>query len=228
MRKILLLPLFVSLACVPSAFAQGGEKPSTLEIAARATVNAVPNTLTLSFAVDTDSPLAREAVGENAERTERVLAALRRVMDESSRIWTSGFNLSPLYEKGDPSKPSGFRARNMVILESKAIDRAGAFIDAAAEAGASRIGNLAFTNDKEEDLRKEAAVKALRQAALDAEMLAKTAGLAIKRVIKITYDQREHAPLPILREAAFAGVQTPVVVGEITVHSSVHVVFELE
>jgi uncharacterized protein len=228
MKRIFLLTFLLGFAFATPAFAQGGEKLSTIEIAARATVNAMPNTLTLSFAVDTDASLAKEAVSENAKRTERVLAALRKVVDEESRIRTLGFSLSPLFEKGDPGKPSGFRARNTVILESKVMDKAGAFIDAAAEAGVSRVGNLVFTSDKEEDLRKEAAVKALMQATLDAEMLAKAAGLAIKRVIKINYDQIEHAPLGVLRDAAFAGVQTPIVVGEITVNAGVHVVFELE
>ena len=228
MKKLFVLILLFCLAFATSAPARGDEKVSTIEIAARATVNSMPNTLTLSFAVDTDAPLAKDAVDENAERTQKVLAALRKVGEKDSRIWTSGFTLSPLYEKGDPTKPSGFRARNTVILETKMLNKAGAFIDEAAKAGVSRISNMAFTSDKEEALRREAAVEALKQATRDAEMLAKAAGLAIKRVVRIRYDQQAHAPMPILREAAFAGVQTPVAVGEISVHANVHVVFELE
>lgn len=228
MKKVWGLTLVLGLAFLPSAFAQGDEKPSTIEIAARAVVRSVPNTLTLSFAVETDAPLAKDAVDENAERTQKVLSALRQVGDKDDRIWTSGFTLSPLYEKGDPTRPSGFRARNAVILESKMLDKAGMFIDQAAEAGVSRISNLAFTSDKEEALRREAAVEALKQAKQDAEMLASAAGVAVKRIVKMTYDQREQAPMPVLREAAFAGVQTPIAIGEITVHANVHVVFELE
>jgi uncharacterized protein YggE len=228
MKRIWLLTFLLSLAPSPSALAQGDKNPSTIEITARATVNSMPNTLTLSFAVDTDGPLAKDAVDENAERTQKVLAALRNAGDQDTRIRTSGFNLSPLYEKGDPAKPSGFRARNAVILESKMLDKAGMFIDEAAAAGVSRVSNLVFSSDKEEDLRRQAAVEALKQATRDAEMLAKAAGLAIKRVIKISHDQREHAPPGVLREAAFAGVQTPIAIGEITVHANVHVVFELE
>ena len=96
------------------------------------------------------------------------------------------------------------------------------------EAGASRISNLTFTSDKEEELRREAAVEAVKQARTDAEALAKASGLLIKRIIKITYDQREYAPLGVLREASVAGVQTPITVGEISVSANVHVVFEVE
>jgi uncharacterized protein len=228
MKRIWLLTFLLSLASLPSALAQDDKNPSTIEITARATVKSMPNTLTLSFAVDTDGPLAKDAVDENAERTQKVLASLRKAGDQDTMIWTSGFNLSPLYEKGDPTKPSGFRARNSVILESKMLDKAGVFIDEAAAAGVSRVSNLVFSSDKEEDLKRQAAVEALKQATRDAEMLAKAAGLAVKRVIKISHDQRKHAPAGVLREAAFAGVQTPIAIGEITVHANVHVVFELE
>ena len=228
MKRILLLSILFTVAFVPFAFAQGGEKPSTIEITARAAVQAMPNTVTLSFAVETDGPLAKDTVRDNAERTEKVLAALAKAADKDGKITTSGFSLSPVYEKGDPSKPSGFRVRNTVILESKALSKVGAFIDEAAEAGASRISNLTFTSDKEEELRREAAIGALKQARMDAEALAKASGLAIKRVVKITHDQREHTPLGVLREAAVAGVQTPIAVGEISVSANVNVVFEVE
>jgi uncharacterized protein YggE len=228
MKKTVFMILFLTVACAAPAFAEPGERTSTVEVAAGATVFTMPDTVTLSFAVETDSPAAKAAVTENAERTGKVLAALRKVADKDSKIKTSGFSLSPLYEKGDGSKPSGYRVRNTVILESKRLDKTGTFIDEAAEAGASRISNLTFTSDKEEDIRQEAAVKALKQATSDAEALAKASGLAVKGVLKISYDQRERAPLGVLREAAVAGVQTPIAVGEIAVHANVLAVFEVQ
>ena len=163
MKKIFLTLLFLCLMPAVPGFARDVEKFSTIEISARATVTSTPNTLTLSFAIETDAPLAREAVDENAERTQNLLGALGKVAGKDAKIWTSGFSLSPLYEKGDPTKPSGFRARNAVILESKMLDRAGAFIDEAAAAGVSRISNLTFTSDKEENLRREAWLNVLQK-----------------------------------------------------------------
>jgi uncharacterized protein YggE len=228
MKKMFFLVLLLGVAFAAPTFAESGENLSAIEVAAGATVFTMPNTLTLSFAVETDSPMANDAVRANAERTEKVLAALTKVAGKDSKIRTSGFSLSPVYERGDPSKPSGYRVRNTVILESKVLDKAGTFIDAAAEAGVNRIANLTFTSDKEEELRRDAAIKALKQATIDAEALAKASGLAIKRVLKVSYDQREQAPLGVLREAAVAGVQTPIAVGEIAVHANVLAVFEVQ
>jgi uncharacterized protein YggE len=65
-----------------------------------------------------------------------------------------------------------------------------------------------------------------KNAIKDAEALAKTAGLSVKRIIKITYDQRDHYPLREMSVAA-APAATPISAGEIQVQASVQVVFEL-
>jgi hypothetical protein len=216
------MSLFLLLGAALPSFAE--DKPSTIEITGRAAVMALPTTVTISFAVETDSPKAQAAVRDNAERTERVLAALKKVSDKHTKLRTTGFALSPVYEKTE--RVIGYRVRNTVVLESKDLDKTGSFIDDAAEAGVSRIGNLSFSNDKEEDLRKEAGLEALKRAMRDAEALAKAAGMTIKRILKITYDSREH-PTIVMRDAAPAAVRTPIAVGEIPVQVEVHVTFEV-
>jgi uncharacterized protein YggE len=206
---------------VPS-FAE--DKLSTIEISGRAAVMAIPTTVTISFAVETESAKAQAAVKENAERTEKVLAALKKVSDQNTKLRTTGFALSPVYEKTE--RVVGYRVRNTVVLETNDLDKTGAFIDEAADAGANRIGNLSFSNDKEDDLRKEACLQALKRAMRDAEALAKAAGMSVKRILKITYDSREY-PAIVMREAAPAAARTPIAVGEIPVQVEVHVVFEV-
>jgi uncharacterized protein YggE len=214
---------FFLLPCLAfPAFAE--DKPSTIEITGRAAVMALPTTVTISFSVESDSPKAQAAVRDNADRTERVLAALKKVSDKDAKLRTTGFALSPVYEKGE--RVIGYRVRNTVVLESKDLDKTGSFIDDAAEAGVSRIGNLSFSNDKEEDLRREAGLEALKRAMRDAEAIAKASGVSIKRILKITYDSREH-PTIVMREATSAAVRTPIAVGEIPVQVEVHVTFEV-
>jgi len=223
-RKSTLLFLFLFLLpgiAVP-AFAE--DKPSIIEITGRAAVMALPTTVTISFAVESDSPKAQAAVRDNAERTEKVLAALKKISDKDTKLRTTGFALSPVYEKTE--RVIGYRVRNSVVLESKDLDKTGSFIDDAAEAGVSRIGNLSFSNDKEEELRKEAGLEALKRAMRDAEALAKASGMTIKRILKITYDSREY-PTIVMREAAPAAARTPIAVVEIPVQVEVHVTFEL-
>ena len=226
------LLLVVSLLWTPfiffvfPAFGADSSTTPTIEIMGRASLTTMPNTVTIFFSVETEQPKASDAVRSNAEKTEKILNVLRKISDKDTRIKTSGYGLFPVYEKEGTTRTGFYRVRNSVIVESKDLDKVGAFVDQAAEAGVSRIANLTFGTDRSEELIKEAATQALKNAMRDAETLAKVAGVSLKRIAKITYDPRENHPVRAMLEAA-APVTTPIMVGEIQVQASVHLVFEL-
>ena len=208
------------------AFGEDSKETPTIEVTGRASVMTMPNTVTISFSVETELPKASDAVKSNAEKTDKILNVLGKISDKETRIKTSGYGLFPVYEKEGATRIGFYRVRNSVILESKDLDKVGAFVDQAAEAGVSRIANLTFGTDRAEELAKEAAAQALKNALRDAEALAKVAGVSIKRIRRITYDQRDNHPVRAMLEAA-APVTTPIMVGEIQVQASVQLVFEL-
>ena len=207
------------------SYAQEKPTPSTIEVTGRATIMVMPNMATLSFAVETSATSAKQAAEENARKSSKLLNGLREISAKEVKIKTSGFNLTPIYDKDNRLRPRGYRARNSVLLETKSIDKLGTFIDEASRLGVSRIGSLTFGTDRDEVLRKEAAVKAVQQAKTIAEDLAKAAGLTIKRIIKITYSPG--GPVrPYRMEAMAAAMRTPIEAGEMSIEESVHVVFE--
>jgi len=59
------------------------------------------------------------------KETEKVLAALKKVSDKDTKLRTTGFALSPVYEKTE--RVIGYRVRNTVVLESKDLDKNGLF-----------------------------------------------------------------------------------------------------
>ena len=206
-------------------YAQEKPTPSTIEVMGKATIMVMPNMATLSFAVETSATTAKQAAGENARKSNKLLNALKEVAAKEVKIKTSGFNLTPIYDKDSRLRPRGYRARNSVLLETKSIDKLGTFIDEASRVGVSRIGSLSFSTDRDEELRKEAAVKAVQQARAMAEDLAKAAGLTIKRIIKISYSPG--GPVrPYRMEAMAAAVRTPIEAGEMKIEESAYVVFE--
>jgi uncharacterized protein YggE len=225
-RLILFLSFFWIAFLVLPAFGADSSTSPTIEITGKASITTVPNMVTILFAVETELPKASDAVRSNAEKTEKILNVLRKVSDQETRIKTSGYGLFPVYEKEGTTRTGLYRVRNSVIVESRDLDKVGAFVDQAAEAGVSRIANLTFGTDRAEELIKEAAAQALKNAMRDAEALAKVAGVSIKRIAKITYDPRENIPVRAMLEAA-APVPTPILVGEIQVQASVQLVFEL-
>ena len=208
-------------------YAEEKEKSATIEVVGRASITVMPDITTVSFAVETNADRAQQAVSENAERTERLLQALRSITKQKTQISTSGFTLNPVYDKEDRFHPRGYRVTNTVVLETKEIDKVGTFIDEASKVGVGRIGSLRFGTDREEQCKKEAAVQAVNQAKSMGQDLAKAAGLTIRKIVKITYTPR--GPAPVLRmEAMATAARTVIEPGELTVEESVHVVFEAD
>ena len=207
------------------SYAQEKPTPSTIEVMGKATIIIMPNVATLSFAVETSATTAKQAAEENARKSNKLLNELREIAAKEVKIKTSGFNLIPIYDKDSRLRPRGYRARNSILLETKSIDKLGTFIDQASRVGVSRIGSLTFRTDRDGELRKEAAVKAVQHARTIAEDLAKAAGLTIKRIIKISYSPG--GPVrPYRMEAMAAAVRTPIEAGEMSIEENVRVVFE--
>ena len=206
------------------SYAQEKPIPSTIEVTGKAKIMVMPNMATVSFAVETSAATAKQAAGENARKSNKLLNGLREITAKEVKIKTSGFNLTPIYDKDSRLRPKGYWARNSILLETKSIDKLGTFIDEASRVGVSRIGSLTFSTDRDEELRKEAAVKALQQAKTIAEDLAKAAGLTIKKITKISYSPG--GPVRPYRMEAMAAARTPIEAGEISIEESVHVVFE--
>jgi uncharacterized protein YggE len=224
------LGLLSCVICILLSFPQIGyakEKPerSTIEVVGKARAMTMPNVVTVTFAVETNSTRAQLAVRDNAKQTDKLLNALKDLGREKVKIKTSNFSLTPVYDKDNRFQPRGYRVTNTVIVKIKEIDQVGTFIDEASKVGVSSIGSLTFGTDGEEKLRKEAAVQALNQAKEIAADLAKAAGLTIKKIVKISYTPR--VPAPLLRmEAMATAARTPIEVGEITLEETVHVIFE--
>ncbi len=202
---------------------------STLEVSETASVSAPANLVRISFAVESNAGDAGESVRLNAQQTDALLKALRKMGSEEDRLETSGYRLNPVYGRGSPQTTTAYRVRNTVVLTSRNIKSAGAYIDAAAAAGANNVDNLSFSHDQGEMLRDKASVKALQKAVKTAERLAQAAGMIVKRIVKINYS----SPGPVVRFARTAmaeagGAPTPIEAGDLSVSATVFVVFEID
>ena len=200
-----------------------------IEVSETAAVTAPANTVRISFSVESNASSAGEAVRMNARQTDALVKALKKSAGAEDRLETTGYNLNPVYGRDTPTVPTAYRVRNTVVLTSRSMDRAGAFIDLAAEAGANRVAGLNFSHDQGEKLRAEASVKALQAALQTAERLAAAAGMRIKRIVAINY----HSPGPTVRFARTTlqeagGTPTPIEAGELSVSATVHVTVEIE
>ena len=126
MKKLnTLFLIFVIGCCVSHLSGQEPERISVLKIAETASVAAMPNQANVSFAVETDSREAQEAIRLNAILTDKVLKALKSSIGPDDSLSTSSFNLSPVYARREPSQLVSYRVKNSVSLTTKQVDTLG-------------------------------------------------------------------------------------------------------
>ena len=229
MNRAGILAAFLVLCLALPLSGQVPTQLATVTVSESASVSAPANRVRISLAVESDATEAGEAVRRNAAQTETLIKALKKAAGREDKLETTGYSLNPVYGRGTPQVTTGYRVRNTVILTSKEVEKAGAFIDAAAEAGANRIDSLSFAHDQAESLRDQAAVQAIKQAMKTAERLAAAAGMRILRVINIEYG----SPGPevrfsraVLAEVG-AGAPTPIEAGDLSVSATVRMTFEI-
>lgn len=215
-----------------AAFAQDQHQQPTIDVTGKGTITVEPNMAVITFSVETSEKKADEALEKNAKHMKRLMAALKNATKEQATISTSNFSIYPLYDRDSVSKdnsdrqsPIAYRVNNSLTVETSRVEEIGLLIDTAVDAGANRIGSLSFTRNDLDQFQKQAAAKALENAMEYGEELAKTAGLAINKILYIQYVPSgavyDYQGMALAEEA----VPTPVSPGRIPVESYVNVSF---
>jgi len=226
----LLLPLRVLHAQDPPV-----EAKRTISVTGEGEVRAVPDRVLVSFAVETTAARAAEAAAENAKRSTTVVQALKAQVAAEDTVATTRYALEPRYETprpGESREPriTGYVARSEVQVESRQVDKAGAFIDSAIGAGANRVGSLRFSLSQRDEQFGKALEKAGGSAHAEAESAARGLGVRLKRVLTASV-QPQAVVMPRRFEAMAAearAVSTPIEPGEATVSATLQVTYEIE
>jgi len=239
---MLLAPLAVALS-LPAAAQEAPARTveplvpasgAVLEVSTRGVVRRVPDLATVRAGVTTQAATAAAAMADNAERTARVLAALRRAGVASRDLSTATVQLQPQYRYGENVAPAitGYQAVNSVSVRFRDVARAGAVLDALVAAGANQIDGPRLSFDQPEAALDEARTEAVARARARADLYARAAGLKVERIVSITEAGQDDGgspdPRPMFRVAAAESrVPTEILPGEAEISASLNVRFLL-
>lgn len=235
-RRTSLAPLLVLLGLSPAALcSQITAKERTIVVIGRGEVTVAPDLAVLSAAVETTDPSARVATETNAEKTTRVVEAVKALLGENDSLRTTGFSLQPRYAArrtaGSPPEISGYVARNQVRIELRNLDAVGPVLDAALEAGANRTSDLRFERKDRSPMR-EALALAGAEARAQAESIAAALGVRLGKVLSATTGaappQLVHRTPMRAEMRAVADVATPIEAGELTLNATLTVTYSIE
>jgi len=204
-----------------------------LDISATGEVSRVPDVAIISTGVVTRASTASAAIQQNAQRMERVRAALKRAGIADRDIQTSTLSLNPEYnyQQNQAPKLTGYQASNQVSVRFRDIGETGKILDALVSEGANQISGPNLTIDKPEAALDEARVKAIATGRARADLYARALGMRVVRLLSVS-ESGGYAvppPMPMYARAEMAqDASTKIDPGEQKIQVSVSMSFELQ
>ena len=243
MKRLLTTTLLITLALAAATELRAQETRTTdtakrqtrITVGGDAIVQAQPDTAIITVAVVTQAKTAIEAQQQNATKTEAVVRALKTASGTGAEVKTSGYSLQPqrVYKEGQPPTITGYEARNSVTVTMGDLNKVGAVIDAAAQAGSNEVSGISFTLRQDRPARDRALGEATREALSKAQVIASALGGRVVRIVELQEEGfQQRPPVPVYQAESFMvkrdAVATPIEVGSLDISSRVQVIAEVE
>ena len=239
MKKILaLVSVLMIAALLGGCITTGSNNQQTVSSSGTAVLKVTPDEADVVIAVETLEKSADDSKNKNAAIVDKVYAALYKINIPRDSIKTENFNIYEEYDwtLAGQQKSKGFRTSHTLRVTVKDFALVGKIVDAAVDAGATRIQGVEFdlSDATKASLKKQALAEASKDAREKAEAIASGLNAELGKIVSVSDSSYDYTPYPYLRtamegdmaKAEFAG--TEISPQELEVRANVQVVFELE
>ena len=153
-------------------------REKVISVVGIATTSVEPDLLVITFGVENQEKLARDALFENSESMTSIVDAIQSLGISEAEISTSRISIYPIYDNyRDPVTEKytqeliGYRVTNTISVETSHLGKAADIIDGAVSSGANRVDNVSFTlsPQKQLDVKDDLLGKAVLNAKKKAE-----------------------------------------------------------
>jgi uncharacterized protein len=241
-RVLPMLGLAAAIAALLAVAPLGNAQPiptqpqatSGISVVGQGIVLAQPNVARITLGVDVfDQSLAR-AQATASTSMDAVVNKLKADGILDTDIRTVSYTINPQYDQQNQSQPvlRGYQVQNLVEVKSTSVGGLGSLIDDAIASGATRVYGIRFEASDMAGLKSQARDQAMQDARAQGEQLARDAGVTLGRTMTIEVsDTGGTTPVRALggaQAAPAAAVSTPIQPGELSVSTTVHVVWAIQ
>jgi uncharacterized protein YggE len=213
------------------------ESRNTITVSDSGEVYAKPDLAVANFGVVNEAETVAEAINENTQKMNAVIVAIKNEGVEEKDLKTTTFNLYPRYEWRDGDYYEGervlvgYEVRQNLEVKIRNMGKIGDIIQKATQAGSNQVGDLQFTIDNEEELKKQARNQAIGKAKTKAQELAQELDVDLVRIVSFN----ESSSLPYyyaLEKAVGAGMvdeesSPQIETGESKITVAVNITYEI-
>ncbi|MGI9145892.1 MAG: SIMPL domain-containing protein [Chloroflexota bacterium] len=227
-----------SLAMAPLASGQTipnqPQANSGVSVVGQGIVVAQPNVARITLGVEVFDQSLSKAQTSASTSMDAVVTKLKADGVVDTDIRTVSYNINPQYDQQNQNQPvlRGYQVQNLVEVKTTNVGGLGPLIDDAIASGATRVYGIRFEASDMAGLKTQARDQAMQDARAQAEQLARDAGITLGRPVSIeTADTGGAIPVRALsapQAAPAAAVSTPIQPGELSVSTTVHVVWAIQ
>jgi uncharacterized protein YggE len=179
--RTLQLSAAVACALLASAVVQGAEaeRPRTISVSGQGEIQAEPDRAVLTLGVEARKPKMEEARAEVTKAVEAVMKLTRDLKIDSKYVRTTRINVQPEYNWDGAARERnliGYFVSRQVEIELRDLDKLGQLLEKSIDLGVNQLGDPRLDSSKRNELEREALAKAVADAKLNAEAVAKAAG----------------------------------------------------
>ena len=181
--KLRTLQLTTAAACalLVSGWAAGAEaeRPRTISVSGQGEIQAEPDRALVTLGVESRKLKLEDARAEVTRTVDAVLKLTRDLKIEQKYVRTTRVNVQPEYNWDGTAKERnliGYFVSRQIEIELRDLDKLGTLMEKSFDLGVNSVGDPRLDSTKRRDLEREALAKAVADAKLNAEAVAKAAG----------------------------------------------------
>ena len=192
---------FLVLALAPLAVQAADDRPRTVSVSGSGEVAAEPDLAQVTLGVEARRPTMAEARAEVAKTVDRVLALTRDLRIDPKLVNATRVQVQPEYSWNEKDRKRvllGYIVSRQVQVELRDLEQLGPLLERAVDAGVNQVNDPVLDSSKRKSLEREAMTKAVEDARLNAETLARAAGAKLGPVRTLN-GSSSGPPMPVYR-----------------------------
>ena len=186
MKQIVFRPLLpaLSLAVAACAFsvaalAAEGERPRIVAVSGQGEVQAEPDQAIVTLGVESRKLRLEDARAEVTRTVDAVLKLTRDLKIDQKHVRATRISVQPEYNWDNNAKERnliGYFVSRQVEVDLRDLEKLGTLLEKSTDLGVNQLGDPRLESSKRRDLERSALAKAVEDARLNAETVAKAAG----------------------------------------------------
>jgi uncharacterized protein len=174
--------LLAAVLTATPALAAEAEHPRTVTVSGHGEIQAEPDRASVTLGIEARKPKLEEARAAVTAGVDNVLKLTRDLKIDPKLVRTMRISVQPEYNwEGNARQRRliGYYVARQVEIDLRDLDQLGQLLERAVDLGVNQVGDPRLDSSKRRDLEREALAKAVADARLNAEALAKAAGASI-------------------------------------------------